>query len=211
MVDIAALIERTYDLSDAQIDEAGRIVSVRVVPYRRAVVVRDQAVERDNPEFGTSPRPYREGWELGAFRHAVKAPHRVPFVVGVAGGHQARRTNPWADVGRTVGMVERDDGLYADLLVDRTSQGDTALYKINSGQWRGISVGAVALAYRDEGDPYHGGTRWRTRGALDHILLTEVPAYPESEVLAVREGEDFPRLTHWRARYPGKSLLHATV
>lgn len=202
MDNVAALIERTFDLDDAQVDETGRIVSVRVVPYDRAVVVRDPAVEREDAQFGTSPRPYREGWKLGAFKAAVRAPHRVPFVVGVAGGHAARRQNPWSDVGRSVGMVEREDGLYADLLVDRTGNGDAALYKINTRQWRGISVGAVALAYRDEGDPFHGGVRWRTRGALDHILLTEVPAYPEAEVLAVREGEDFPRLARWRAKYP---------
>lgn len=193
------LLERAYDLVDVDVDEQGRRVLVRVVPFDRPVVVADVV---DSPQRGTSATPYREAWERGAFRQAVKAPHRVPFVVGVAGGHDARRSNPWADVGRATSLEERDDGLYGTLLVDRSPFGDTTLEKIGSGQWRGISVGAVSRSWRDDGDPHRGGVRWRTRAGLDHILLTEHPAYEDAEVLAVREAQDAPRLTMWRRKYP---------
>lgn len=190
------LIEREYLIEDADVDGDGRTVLVRAVPYGVPALVADGVDDRAR---GLATRQYREGWEHGAFRRAVRAPHRVPFVVG---RHSDRRTNPYADVGRARVLEERADGLYASLLVDRSGFGDHALEKITSGQWRGVSVGAAALGHRDEGDPHAGGVRWRTRAALDHILLTEHPAYVGAEVLAVREETAAPLLAAWRAKYP---------
>lgn len=201
-MDLAGMLERAYMLDNVDVDEAGRRVLVRAVPYGRASLVADAS---DEPARGRSTRPYREGWELGVFKRAARAPHRVPFVVGVAGGHEARRANPWSDVGRAASLDERDDGLYAELLVDRSPFGDATLAKIDSGQWRGISVGAVARTFRDEGDPHHGGVRWRTRADLDHILLTEQPAFPDAQVLEVREAPEVTRLEVWRAKYPRRA------
>jgi hypothetical protein len=200
-----ALLERAYVLDDVDVDEAGRIATIRVVPYGVPRLLRDQL---DMPERGLSTQPYREGWRVGAFRRAIRAPHRVPFVVGIAEGHEARRRDPFADVGRARALVEREDALYADVIIDRSPFGDATLAKIDSGQWRGISVGSVALAYVDDGDPHHGGIRWRTRAHLDHILLTEHNAFPTAEVMALREAVDegdTPRLAHWRGKYPRKA------
>lgn len=193
---MVSLIEREYAIVEADVDGDGRTVLVRAVPYGVPVAVADQVDDRAR---GLSTAVYREGWERGAFRRAVKAPHRVPFVIG---RHSDRRTNPYADIGRAKVLEERGDGLYASMLVDRSGFGDHALEKITSGQWLGISVGAAALGHRDDGDPHKGGVRWRTRAALDHILLTESPAYAGAGVLAVREGPEHPRLAAWRVKYP---------
>lgn len=189
---------RSYVVDD--LDVKGRLAVVRVVPYGVPAMVRDVSEE---PKRGRSRRPYREAWEKGAFRNAVKASHRVPFVVGVAGGHQARRDNPFADVGRAMSLVERDDALYGEFAIDQGPFGEHALAKMESGQWRGVSVGAKALKHRDQGDPHSGGVRWRTLAALDHVLLTEQPAFADAAVLALREAEDeLPRVAHWRSKYP---------
>lgn len=189
---------RTYVVDDLNVK--GRTALIRVVPYGVPTMVRDSSEQASK---GRSRRPYREAWKLGAFRHAVKASHRVPFVVGVVGGHNARRENPYADVGRAINLVERDDALYGDFAIDASPFGEHALAKIESGQWRGVSVGAKALKFADEGDPFHGGTRWRTLAALDHVLLTEHPAYADAQVLTLREAEDeLPRVAHWLSKYP---------
>lgn len=191
------LLRRSYVIDDATV--AGRTLHVRIVPYASPAVVADPA---DDTRAGTSTRPYREAWERGAFRHAVKAAHRVPLIVG---RHTDRQSNPFADVGRGLTFAEKDDALYGDLAVDSSPFGDHALAKVDSGQWRGISVGARGLRFRDHADPHAGGLRWRTLAALDHVLLTEHPAYTDAQVLAVREAlnqpSDKPLLDKWVAKY----------
>ena len=194
---------RTYALAVDDVDETGRRAHMRIVPFG---VVSTVADNWDNRAKGLSRRPYREGWKLGAFRHAVKAANRVPFVVGVAGGHDARRNNPFADVGPMRDLVERDDALYGEVLLDRSPFGEHTLAKIATGQWRGVSIGATALKWQDDGDPFNGGTRWRTLASLDHVLLTDEPAIKSAEVLAVRETVDTPRLTYWQGRYPTATM-----
>lgn len=197
---MSELLLRTYTIDDATAGGDGRTLTVRVVPYATPVMVADRD---DDTTRGLSRRPYREAWAKGAFRHAVRAPHRVPLIVGAGSdGHRQRDTNPFADVGYAVQLLERDDGLIGDLTVDDSPFGEHTLTKVISGQWRHVSVGAKALRYRDEADPHRGGVRWRTLAALDHVLLTDRPAYTDAQVLAVREQTvDTPNLTRWADKY----------
>lgn len=187
---------RGFTLDVDEVDEVGRRATVRVVPYGVPTEVADGV---DHDGRGLSRRPYREGWRFQAFRHAAKAPNRVAFIVG---RHEDRR-DPFRDIGRMRDLAEREDALYGEFVLDRSTFGDHALAKITSGQWTGISVGAIGLKWEDEGDPYRGGTRWRTLASLDHVLLTESPAYAEAGVLAVRATIETPRLAYWQKRYPG--------
>jgi len=180
---------RSYAVEDAQID--GRTLDVRCVPYGVVAVVRER---RDD---GTWTPPYQEAWERGAFRHVSRAANRVPLVVG----RHSQRGDPFSDIGRGVDFDEREDGLHGSFVVDSSPFGEHALAKVVSGQWRGISIGAAPRRHRDEGNPERGGTRWRTLAHLDHVLLTEAPAYVDAEVLAVRE-QEATRMDRWLAKYP---------
>lgn len=175
------------------VDVTGRTVVLRCVPYDTVQVVRDRLPD------GTWTPPYREGWRRGAFRRIVAAAHRVPLVVG----DHARRADPSCDVGRGVEFAEQPDGLIGSFVVDASPFGEHALQKVTTGQWRGASIGARPLRHVDDGDLTRGGTRWRTLAALDHVLLTETPAYADAGVLAVRAADaDAPLLAHWRDKYP---------
>lgn len=182
---------RSYTLETAELDGAGRTLELRCVPYGVVSTVRDRL-----PGGGLSA-PYREAWTRGAFRHVARAAHRVPLVVG----SHAHRSDPFADVGRGVTFEELDEGLVGRFLVDESPFGEHTLAKVTSGQWRGVSIGAEPRRHRDEGNPERGGVRWRTLAHLDHVLLTESPAYAEAEVLAVRE-EEPSQLSRWLAKYP---------
>lgn len=185
----AVTLLRSFEVDDVNVN--GRTLEVRCVPYGVVAIVRDRLPN------GEMTRPYREGWDRGAFRHVTRAANRVPLVVG----RHERRADPFADVGRATAFDERDDGLIGRFAVDESPFGDHALAKVTSGQWRGVSIGAAPRRHRDDGDPHGAGVRWRTLAHLDHVLLTEHPAYEGAEVLAVRE--DPPtRLEEWLAKYP---------
>lgn len=179
---------RAFVLDDVETD--GRTVTLRAVPYGVTASVRDRRTD------GTLTPAYREGWRQGAFEGLARAAHRVPLIVG---DHEQRRTNPFADVGKGVQFLERADGLIATFRVDATPFGEAALAKVNDGQWAHCSIGARPRRYVDEGDPFAGGVRWRTRAHLDHVLLTDTPAYADAEVLAVRS--DTPRFDRYAAKY----------
>jgi HK97 family phage prohead protease len=184
------LILRSFTLDDATTTD-GRTVTLRAVPYGKPTIVRDV-------KDGKPTKPYREGWEKGAFRKLVRAAHRVPLVIG---DHNQRR-NPMSDVGKGLTFVERDDGLIATFRIDETPGGDQALFKIVDGQWTHASVGALVLRNRTEGDPYADGVLWRTQAHLDHVVLTDRPAYAEAEVLSLRDEAPGPLMARWLERYP---------
>lgn len=186
------LILRSITLDDATTD--GRTVTLRAVPYGRPTVVRDVV-------DGKPTAPYREGWRIGAFRRQVKAAHRVPLVIG----DHAQRRNPMADIGKGIEFAERADGLIATFRVDDTPGGDQALFKIADGQWTHASIGALVLRQEDDGDPFADGVRWRTLAHLDHVVLTDHPAFREAEVLAVRD-DPGPLMARWLSKYPLKEV-----
>lgn len=170
------IITRSWAVDGAAAD--GRTVTVRCVPLDTVAVVRD----KDGP-------PYREMIASGAFRKLQAAAHRVALRTG-------HDYSPFADVGKGLGFVERDGGLIGTFRVDESPFGDHALFKVTDGQWPYVSIGANVLRSRKDGD-----VTVRTLLHLDHVALTDSPAYAGAEVLAVRD-DPSPRLAHWLGKYP---------
>lgn len=95
--------------------------------------------------------------------------------------------------GRGLKIEDRDDGAYMAFRVSKTAKGDEILTLATDGVTRGVSVGFETIP---------GGTEYRdidghrtavyTRAVLREVSTTWMPAYPQAQVLAVREKEDSP-------------------
>lgn len=110
-------------------------------------------------------------------------------------------------LGRATRLEETTDGLYAEFLVSRTARGEEALALARDGVMHSFSVGFVPV--RDERRTTADGRPLveRHEVKLHHVgLISEVPAYDDARVLAIRNGFDpdaaaaAPRLSVWRAR-----------
>lgn len=95
--------------------------------------------------------------------------------------------------GRGISMEDRADGAYMVFRVSKTAKGDEILTLASDGVTKGVSVGFETIP---------GGTEFRaidghrtavyTRAALREVSTTWMPAYPQAQVLAIREQEDSP-------------------
>ena len=109
-------------------------------------------------------------------------------------------------LGRATAMEETNDGLYAEFLISRTSRGDEALQLARDGVMHSFSVGFVPV--RDKRSETMDGRPLiqRKEVKLHHVgLISEVPAYQDAKVLAIRDfdpddEEQAPRLSLWRAK-----------
>jgi len=110
-------------------------------------------------------------------------------------------------LGRATRLQETSDGLYAEFLVSRTQRGEEALQLAREGVMHSFSVGFVPVRDKrsttDDGRPLVE----REEVKLHHVgLISEVPAYDDAKVLAVRTEYDpdseacAPRLSLWRSR-----------
>ena len=109
-------------------------------------------------------------------------------------------------LGRATRMEETSDGLYAEFLISKTSRGEEALQLTRDGVMHSFSVGFSPV--RDKRATTKDGRPMiqRQEVKLHHVgLISEVPAYTDAKVLAIREfdpdDEDCaPRLSIWRAK-----------
>lgn len=110
-------------------------------------------------------------------------------------------------LGRATRLEETSDGLYAEFLISRTQRGEEALQLARDGVMHSFSVGFVPV--RDKRRTTADGRPLveRHEVKLHHVgLISEVPAYDDAKVLAIRAGFDpdddtcAPRLSVWRAR-----------
>lgn len=109
-------------------------------------------------------------------------------------------------LGRATRMEETSDGLYAEFLISKTSRGEEALQLTRDGVMHSFSVGFVPV--RDKRSETGDGRPMiqRQEVKLHHVgLISEVPAYENAKVLAVRDfdpddEETAPRLAVWRAK-----------
>jgi len=111
-------------------------------------------------------------------------------------------------LGRASRLEETNDGLYAEFLVSRTQRGEEALALARDGVMHSFSVGFVPV--RDERRKTRDGRPLieRHEVKLHHVgLISEVAAYDDARVLAVRahewdpdDEECAPHLSLWRAR-----------
>ncbi len=142
---------------------------------------------------------YVERFAQGAFAKSItERGDKVPLL-------EAHRHDAMP-LGRATVLEETSGGLYAEFLVSRTARGDEALQLARDGVMHSFSVGFVPV--RDHRTKTGDGRPLveRQEVKLHHVgLISEVPAYNDAKVLAVREydpddEDDCPRLAVWRAR-----------
>jgi HK97 family phage prohead protease len=124
-------------------------------------------------------RTIREIVSRGAFeginarqrRIAVNRGHVIDKVVGRA----------------TTFYPDRDEGLVAELQIARTAEGDETLALADEG----LLDASAGFGVPDGGESWPArNLRRLTRLWLDHIAMTPDPAYPGTNVLAVRHHEE---------------------
>ena len=151
-----------------------------------------------NSEFDAGD--YVEKFTPGAFTKSItERGHKIPLL-------EAPRQDAMP-LGRATTLTETDSGLYAEFLMSRTQRGDEALQLARDGVMHSFSVGFVPV--RDQRRKTGDGRPLveRQEVKLHHVgLISEVPAYQDARVLAVRtefdpDDEDTcPKLAVWRAR-----------
>lgn len=172
--------------SDATVAGDGRTIVLTCVPYDTPTTVDD------------GNGPYVEEFAHGAFRKAVKAPHRVELRYRHADGVGNL-------LGRATDLVETPSALVGTFRAVGPN-GDQVLAMVADGLLTGASVGAMV---------HPNGTEVVTRGGhtitrrtlisrLMEVSLVPEPAYADAGVLAVREGvpdADTLRAVRERARW----------
>ena len=159
------VIVRAFALRPSQIED--RTIVGRCVPY---------GVAADIPDEGNGP--YKEMFQRGAFRNAVKAPHKVLLSF-------EHETSPLNLLGRGVELIERDDGLHGSFKAFETEVGNQGLAMVQEGVLTGMSVRAAVLSTHRRPD----GMVIRTKCMLDHVALCREPAYAGAIVEALRSAD----------------------
>ena len=170
------LLTRTIT-AEIEIRDDGRTLDVLAVPYDRATRVGGIV----------------ETFTRGSFPDAVADPSKVKLLAGH--DHQG------LPLGRAVTVVDDPAGLRASFHVSATQAGDDALTLVRDGALTAVSIGFI---------PEPSGDRWntsrtqvvRTRARLVEVSLVAVGAYPDAQVLALRQdsSSSAPRLAlaRWR-------------
>ncbi len=157
------LLKRTFNIEVAEVDGDGRTIHALCVPYNKPTSVDDG--------YG----PYREQFVKGSFERAVNVPNRVWLNFE----HHPGFSNV---IGNGTQFEERDDGLYGQLEVDMSDEGDKALRFINTRVLTGMSVEFKPMS----NDKPVNGLVTRRSVHLDAVALCRVGAYDDAKVLAVR-------------------------
>jgi HK97 family phage prohead protease len=148
----------------------GRTLDVRIVPYNRSAVVSDP------PDF----RPYQEMFMPGAFERQLTTAGRDKVLLNFEHEQGIRGV-----VGHSLRFADSGDELIASFGVHENSDGDKALLMVREGLLTGLSLEFAALSSRRV-----GGVVQRLRAQLDKVSLCRYPAYPDAQVLAVRQEPD---------------------
>jgi HK97 family phage prohead protease len=124
-----------------------------------------------------------------------------------AGDVVLRMSHQDPPAGRGIAIEDREDGAYMTFRVSKTAKGDEILTLASDGVTRGVSVGFEMIP---------GGTEYRnldgartavyTRAQLREVSTTWMPAYPQAQVLAIREKEESTV-----AEAPAEKATEATV
>jgi len=164
------MLQREFQLRDAEVVGDGRTVVLACVPYDQPAWVDDGA------------GPYREVFRRGAFRHVVRSPNRVEL-------RYAHRQSGMP-YGFGVDLVENLTQLEGRFRVAPSEQGDQVLALVRDGQLNGVSIGYINdpdgdLPDVDDSGPVTARTRVKQ---LREVSLTPAPTWQEAKVLALREG-----------------------
>lgn len=150
-------------------DGDGRTVEVRIVPYNTPTEVSDP------PDF----TPYIESWLPGCFERQTNAAGRVKVLMNFEHRQGLRDV-----VGHGKALRDREDALYGTFRIHNTPDGDKALELIHEEILDGISLEALVTRSRRT----EAGVE-RVRATLDKVALCRQGAYPQAQVLAVRQEE----------------------
>ncbi len=157
------LLKRTFNIEVAEVDGDGRTIHALVVPYGKPTTVND------------GQGPYKEQFVRGAFKRAVDVPNRVWLNFE----HHPGFSNV---IGNGIEFEERSDGLYGQLEVDASDEGEKALRFINKRVLTGMSVEFKPMSHDKPVD----GVVTRRSVHLDAVALCRQGAYEDAKVLAVR-------------------------
>ncbi len=163
----------------AQVEMADdRTIDVRVVPFDEVIEVADP------PDY----RRYREQFMPGVFAHQENAANRIYLRAGQ--GHDSvdegvRKPGLLGVVGHGQSLVGRDDGYFARFKMHSGTEAETARELVADGVYTGVS----AEFYPAKNVRTREGIVQRVKANLESVLLTPIPAYSKSQILAMREGE----------------------
>mgnify|MGYP001953820661 CR=1 FL=1 len=144
------------------VDEAGRTVFGRIVPYGEVTTV---------TEGRTS---YQEMFAPGAFAKSIRdRGHKVRLFAM----HKTDRF----PLGRATELIERGDGVHATFTLARTRDADEALELITTG-----AVDAFSIGFRPIRSRQRNGVVVREEAALFEVSLVHTPAYDGARVAGVR-------------------------
>ena len=149
------------------VDFKQRIIDVIAVPYEQEAEVRWRG------------EVWREVFDRNAFNgiedHAGRVPVRREHTIG-------------ATIGKVIKLDPRDPrGLLASVRVARTPMGDETL-QLASEDMLGASVGYFVKKPSDVMLNRRSMLRRVMRGFLEHLAMTDIPAYVGAVPVAVREG-----------------------
>jgi len=160
------LLERSFNLRDAEIGGDGRTLILACVPFDVATLVDD------------GEGPYEESFKRGAFAAATRAPNRVELRYNhIATG---------APYGYGQQLLEDPSHLVGVFRVAPSEQGDQVLALVRDDQLKGVSIGFIP-GHSDESRV--NGRRRVDRvqvKKLAEVSLTPAPAYVGAAVLAMR-------------------------
>jgi HK97 family phage prohead protease len=142
----------------------GRTLELRVVPYNTVARVSDGG------------DPYDEEWAPGVFDKQLNAANRVLVNVEHEQGFGGV-------VGRGAEFRESSEGFDGSFRILQGPDGDKALELVNEGILTGVSLEARPL----KSERTALGVMRRLKAQLLNIALTRYPAFPQAQVLAVRE------------------------
>ena len=93
--------------------------------------------------------------------------------------------------GRGLRIEDREDGAYMTFRVSKTQKGDEILTLASDGVTKGVSVGfETVIGGTEHRDIDSHRTAVYTRAALREVSTTWMPAYPQAQILAIREKEE---------------------
>jgi HK97 family phage prohead protease len=161
------VLEREFNLRDAEIGSDGRTLVLACVPFDSPALVDD------------GDGPYLESFKRGAFATVATAPNRVEL-------RYAHRQEG-APYGFGIDLIEDPSHLIGRFRVAPSEAGDQILALVRDDQLNGVSIGF--LAGRSDESMVNGQRRVERVKVkrLGEVSLTPSPAFRGAEVLAVRE------------------------
>lgn len=136
---------------------------------------------------------YEESFRKGAFSRSIA---QKANKIKVHYQHDKHRL-----IGAAQKLEERDQGLYVELRVSKTREGDEVLELVRDGALDSFSVGFIPVKGKDIWTADRSKVE-RTEVKLLEISVTQFPAYQDAEILAVRNEFTVvgtpPRLQKWQ-------------